>query len=195
MCWNHDYDRFEDHINAAGEWLIEQVNKGGSYRSTQATMMAVLALDKYFKTLPMVNGKGKIEFKMNDEVVHVQDFDSSTIETITYDFTTYVTENQRDFEPGDRVDYEISIVNFTQTSNFSKDFRMQYIFFARYFDDQNLDEPESDLNLILTSKFADYQLEDPSLVGTRFGYRVQIDNSNPTEGSGMVLLVLRLPSC
>jgi len=54
---------------------------------------------------------------------------------------------------------------------------------------------DSDLNIIITSKFADYQLVDPTLVGTNFGYRVQIDNSNPTEGTGMLLLNLRLPSC
>eukprot|EP00349_Pseudokeronopsis_sp_Brazil_P007308 CAMPEP_0202955554 /NCGR_PEP_ID=MMETSP1396-20130829/101_1 /ASSEMBLY_ACC=CAM_ASM_000872 /TAXON_ID= /ORGANISM="Pseudokeronopsis sp., Strain Brazil" /LENGTH=92 /DNA_ID=CAMNT_0049672189 /DNA_START=1 /DNA_END=276 /DNA_ORIENTATION=+ len=92
MCWNHDYDLFEDRINAAGEWLLEQVNKGGSYRSTQATMMAMLALDQYMQTIPKINGKGKIEFRLNDNVVAVQDFDEHTIETITFDFTEYVIE-------------------------------------------------------------------------------------------------------
>ena len=89
--------------------MTQAVKKGGSYGSTQATILALKALTKYLKNFVALSGKGEYVVSLNGEDVLTQPFDDDTKDTIKFDLSDYIASNPELFEPGDQLNFTLSL--------------------------------------------------------------------------------------
>ena len=69
IVWMNDQTRYGGKIIPAINWIISRVSSGGSYGSTQATVLSLKAITLYMKNFIEINGDGKFVLRLNGQKV------------------------------------------------------------------------------------------------------------------------------
>ena len=110
----NDQNYFGGAISSAINWLVAQVKEGGSYGSTQATVLALKAITTYMKDSISINGIGNFTLRLNNTIVQKISFTNDTKEAIEFDFNQIVknTTFAKLLKPGQNVNVSISLEDF-----------------------------------------------------------------------------------
>ena len=65
LAWLFDQTRYGDYITPAINWLVGQVKQGGSYGSTQGTILSLKAITSYMQNFAQINGDGTFVLTLN----------------------------------------------------------------------------------------------------------------------------------
>lgn len=65
LAWLFDQTRYGDYITPAINWLVAQVKQGGSYGSTQGTILSLKAITSYMQNFAQINGDGTFVLSLN----------------------------------------------------------------------------------------------------------------------------------
>ena len=125
-----------------------------------------------------------------------------------------MASNKTYFQAGRALNLSLSLVNFTMNAGENKDFRVNYAFAFKYYDQSPLSQP-SVIGFNVTPKFNTLQLGSSLMVGSIFTYAMQLSNlknstvlnntktganitlipSSISGGLGMTVAIIRIPSC
>ena len=137
IAWLFDQDRYGDYITPAVNWLVSSVKQGGSYGSTQGTILSLKAITSYMQNFASLNGNGTFVLTLNNTVAQAIKFTSAQKASIQFDFTALAAPGSafaNFFVPGSTFTVGIALVDFTPNVNETKDFRVNYAFNYNYYD-------------------------------------------------------------
>ena len=86
IAWMNEQSRYSSRIIPAVNWIVSKVSAGGSYGSTQATILSLKAITLYMKNFTEINGDGKFVLRLNNQKVQTIKFNSTYREAIQFDF-------------------------------------------------------------------------------------------------------------
>lgn len=217
IAWLFDQQRYGDEIVPAVNWLVSKVKAGGSYGSTQATILSLKAITSYMQNFASINGQGQFVLRLNSKVAQTIAFTSDKKDAIMFDFASLAAPGSKFaplFAPGQAMNVSIALENFVANQGETMDFKVNYAFAFNYYDTT----PEA------VSSILSYQVKqafDASALGAAkssgkvFSYKVSLRNlktftpvpmvkaANGTMipgiimdgGLGMVLGIVRVPAC
>jgi alpha-2-macroglobulin-like protein len=86
IAWMNEQSRYSSRIIPAVNWIVSKVSAGGSYGSTQATILSLKAITLYMKNFTEINGDGNFVLRLNNQKVQTIKFNSTYREAIQFDF-------------------------------------------------------------------------------------------------------------
>jgi hypothetical protein len=66
IAWMNEQSRYSTRIIPAVNWIVSKVSAGGSYGSTQATILSLKAITLYMKNFTEINGDGMFVLRLNN---------------------------------------------------------------------------------------------------------------------------------
>lgn len=66
LAWMNDQSRYADNLTPAVNWIVSMVKSGGSYGSTQATILSLKAIISYMENFAGINGNGTFALRLNN---------------------------------------------------------------------------------------------------------------------------------
>eukprot|EP00350_Pseudokeronopsis_sp_OXSARD2_P005002 CAMPEP_0170565116 /NCGR_PEP_ID=MMETSP0211-20121228/76847_1 /TAXON_ID=311385 /ORGANISM="Pseudokeronopsis sp., Strain OXSARD2" /LENGTH=75 /DNA_ID=CAMNT_0010885483 /DNA_START=386 /DNA_END=613 /DNA_ORIENTATION=- len=75
--------------------------------------MRLKAIQKYFELFPGNHGSGVMAFRINGKTVSAQPFATTTIDILSYDFSSYIEEHLYEFGKQDEVQLDVEMLDYT----------------------------------------------------------------------------------
>jgi hypothetical protein len=215
IVWMNDQTRYGGNIIPAINWIISRVSSGGSYGSTQATVLSLKAITLYMKNFTEINGDGKFVLRLNGQKVQSIKFNSTMRESIQFDFEAIKKDYPNLLVKGSNLLANLSLEDFVPNKGETKDFKINYAFSFNYYDTTPQSKANPALGFKVVQTFDDRFLGLDRSQGQVFSYKLVLTNLKKPVGPitmqrgvdatiikpggggglGMVLAILRIPAC
>lgn len=143
------------------------------------------------KNYVSLNGKGKFVIYANDQALQTVQFTQEDREALKFDEVNKKLR-QMAFASGDNVKLKIALEDFKAESSSSKDFKVQYALSATY---KHLKPPSTNTYLQFDVAQSTSGALGKGSEGKIFKYKSTLEYKNPEDGTGMAVVIIRVPSC
>jgi hypothetical protein len=134
IVWMNEQSRYSTRIIPAVNWILSRVSAGGSYGSTQATILSLKAITLYMKNFTEINGDGKFVLRLNNQQVQTIKFNSTYREVIQFDFDAIRKNYPNLLAKGQSLNATLALEEFVPNKGENKDFKINYAFTFSYYD-------------------------------------------------------------
>lgn len=193
MDWiDIDAAAFSPQIELALTYLMGSVKNGGSYGSTQATILSLQALVKYAKKFGGLKGKGKFVLSIEGGQVATFPFDQSQASIDSLDFGAEVNRYYKALgtKPSS-LKAKIAIEGYEYNSG-QEGFQVSYLFEADFINKSPTTASEAPIKFTVATDKSMDQIQ--SSLGAIQTQKVSIENLSGAA-QGMSVAVLSIPSC
>lgn len=130
-----DSDLYLDNIERGINYIVESIEDGGRFSSTQATILCLKALILYVKFLTGISGQGTFDVAINDKVVQSINFKEGEMDTkylFNDKLNDYFKENREELVNGFVLTLEVQNYKYLGKSNgFQVNYYMENAFKVR----------------------------------------------------------------
>lgn len=193
MDWiDIDAASFAPQIELAMKFLMSSIKNGGSYGSTQATILSLQALVKYAKKFGGLKGKGRFVLSIQDQEVGSYNFDQSSanIDSINFSFEVNKFWQDQATKPSS-LKVKLAIADY-QYNTENQGFQVSYLFEADYINKSPKTASQAPIKFTVTTDKSTLSLSN-NLGGVQM-QTVQVENLSGAP-QGMALAQLSIPSC
>ncbi len=134
IAWMNEQSRYSTRIIPAVNWIVSKVSAGGSYGSTQATILSLKAITLYMKNFTEINGDGMFVLRLNNQKVQTIKFNSTNREVIQFDFDAIRKNYPNLLTKGQTLNVSLALEEFVPNKGENKDFKINYAFSFNYYD-------------------------------------------------------------
>ena len=190
LAWMKDKSgEFAPNIELGVKYLVSSI-KDGKYGSTQGTILSLKVLVEFLKNSKL-DGEGTFELYIDNRAIQKYAF-TNTTDASVIDFTEelekFLGSNQSLFLKNSEHKISLRLINFKGDKS---KFRISYSIQATIKDLSPISNKDSDLELKLSSNNENYDTK----IGDITTYDVSIHNKDADVGKGMLIAMIRIPSC
>ena len=190
LAWMKDKSgEFAPNIELGVKYLVSSI-KDGKYGSTQGTILSLKVLVEFLKNSKL-DGEGTFELYIDNRAIQKYAFTNATDASVidfTEELEKFLGSNQSLFLKNSEHKISLRLIDFKGDKS---KFRISYSIQATIKDLSPISNKDSDLELKLSSNNENYD----SKIGDITTYDVSIHNKDADVGKGMLIAMIRIPSC